>query len=219
MTDDQILTDLLAREGGYVNHPADRGGPTHHGITLATLSRWRGRDATVEDVKDLTEYEAREIYRALYLQPFDGIDPELKPQVVDIAVNSGVQRARTLLAKAEQQTARPVATQLVIERLEYYASLVRANPSQAAFILGWVRRACTFLALALLAGGCVLKHPIQPIAPDYTVPQQWARQGCRPRGDMYHGLPVLTCPDGLRMVDKHGKEVEFVTWDEIRGKQ
>jgi hypothetical protein len=216
MTDDEILFRLLEAEGGFVNIPADRGGPTNLGITQATLSRWRGHDVSIDDVKQLTEKEARDIYRALYLKPFDGIDPELKPQVVDIAVNSGVQRARALLAKAQQQTARPVKVQLVIERLEHYASIVRANPSQAKFVVGWIRRACSFLALALLTGGCVLKHPIQPIAKDYTVPQQWARQGCRPRGDMYHGLPVLTCPDGLRMVDKQGREVEFVTWAEIR---
>ena len=34
MTVDQMIDDILRREGGYVNHPADKGGPTKYGITL-----------------------------------------------------------------------------------------------------------------------------------------------------------------------------------------
>ncbi|MDU6240386.1 MAG: glycosyl hydrolase 108 family protein, partial [Bradyrhizobium sp.] len=42
-------------EGGYTNHPADRGGPTNMGITLETLRAWRHNDAlTAEDVKQLS---------------------------------------------------------------------------------------------------------------------------------------------------------------------
>jgi lysozyme family protein len=36
MTDlDELINALIEREGGYVNHPADRGGPTRYGITEA----------------------------------------------------------------------------------------------------------------------------------------------------------------------------------------
>ena len=33
MNVDQLIDELIDREGGYVNHPADRGGPTCWGVT------------------------------------------------------------------------------------------------------------------------------------------------------------------------------------------
>jgi len=74
-----------------------------------------------------------------------------------------------------------------------------------------IHAASAVLIVAL--SGCA--HAIQPTAKDYTVPQQWARIGCTARGDTFKGLPVLTCPDGLRMVDKAGTVVEFVPWQRL----
>lgn len=60
------LRYLLANEGGFVNHPADRGGATNMGITQHTLSDWRSKLATVEDIKALTVDEASDIYFSRY---------------------------------------------------------------------------------------------------------------------------------------------------------
>lgn len=144
MTDEQILADILRREGGYVDDRFDRGRCTNMGITRTTLQDWRGQMVTCDDVRQLTEDEARAIYTARYLRPFDGVESSIKPQVVDIAVNSGLTRARTLLALA-QQGSKPVGVQLVIERLKFYARLVKADPTQAKFLNGWITRAVEFL--------------------------------------------------------------------------
>ena len=32
---EELIDELIEREGGYANHPADRGGPTRFGITEA----------------------------------------------------------------------------------------------------------------------------------------------------------------------------------------
>jgi lysozyme family protein len=61
-----MIHDVIRREGGFVDHPADRGGPTKFGITQKTLSRALGRQATTEDVRRLTREIAAEIYRRTY---------------------------------------------------------------------------------------------------------------------------------------------------------
>lgn len=57
-------------EGGFVDNPADRGGPTNLGVTLRTLDRWYrselGRPATLEDLKNLNHEGARQLYCDLY---------------------------------------------------------------------------------------------------------------------------------------------------------
>lgn len=57
---------LFKDEGGYVNNPHDSGGPTKYGVTLRTLSGWRARECTVDDIKALEQVEAAAIYRARY---------------------------------------------------------------------------------------------------------------------------------------------------------
>jgi lysozyme family protein len=61
-TIEEAIDDLLAREGGYVNHPSDRGGPTKYGITEAVARRsgYHG------DMRNLPESWARAIYRRDY---------------------------------------------------------------------------------------------------------------------------------------------------------
>ncbi|HBS98700.1 MAG TPA: peptidoglycan-binding protein, partial [Citreicella sp.] len=41
MTQDvrQLAEEIVAREGGYVNDPADPGGATNHGVTVHTMRR------------------------------------------------------------------------------------------------------------------------------------------------------------------------------------
>ena len=58
----EIAYPFIAKwEGGFVNDPRDPGGATNMGITIATLSSWRGTPVTVQDVRNLTKQEARQI--------------------------------------------------------------------------------------------------------------------------------------------------------------
>lgn len=100
---DQILADVLRREGGFVDHPADRGGPTKYGITLRTLADWRGAAVTREDIRALSSDEAAAIYRRRYVeQPgFTAVaDDRLRAFLVDYAVHSGPATAVKALQRA-----------------------------------------------------------------------------------------------------------------------
>lgn len=166
---DSMIEALIVREGGYVNHPADRGGPTNCGITRETLAAWRGCSVTVDDVKCLTPSEAAEIYRASYYYApgIDTLPSALQAHVFDIAVNSGpktgiklLQRALNRLeagikedgvlgpvtrAAAEAYPSSDINHTLVEVRLRYYDDIVAADPKQRAFIDGWRKRAKSFL--------------------------------------------------------------------------
>jgi len=107
---DTILDEIIRREGGYVNHPSDRGGPTNFGITAQTLGAWRklGRPATAAEVQALTETEARAIYRHQYITGpgFEVIThPALLHLLIDAGVHSGPKRAVQWLQAALGVTA------------------------------------------------------------------------------------------------------------------
>lgn len=166
---DAMIDDLIRREGGYVNHPADKGGPTNFGITQNTLADWRNAPVTEPDVRMLTKAEAAKIYRdRFYLAPgINYLPASLQPHVFDIAVNSGPTQAARLLQRAlnilgagiaedgrigpktlaacKTMNSRAINNALVGVRLDFYERLVAARPDQAAFIDGWRKRAKIFL--------------------------------------------------------------------------
>ncbi|ENY81921.1 glycoside hydrolase family 108 protein [Sphingopyxis sp. MC1] len=89
-----MIDGILAREGGYVNHPSDPGGATNFGITL-NVARANG---FVGDMRNLTRDQARDIYYREYIvKPgFLGIaeiDPAVAEEVIDSGVNAGQKRA------------------------------------------------------------------------------------------------------------------------------
>jgi lysozyme family protein len=96
-----LLDELIEREGGYVNHPADRGGPTRFGITEA-VARAHGYGGAMAE---LPRDEAAAIYRRLYwLRPkFDEVakrSPSLAAELFDTGANMGPAVAATFLQRA-----------------------------------------------------------------------------------------------------------------------
>ncbi len=100
-TIERLLDDVLAREGGYVNHPADRGGPTRYGITEA-VARAHGYQGAM---RSLPIEEARGIYRRLYwFRPkFDQValrSDAVAAELFDTGINMGPSVAATFLQRA-----------------------------------------------------------------------------------------------------------------------
>jgi lysozyme family protein len=168
----QMINDVIKKEGGYVNHRSDRGGPTKYGITQSTLSRYRGRQCTAADVKALPTASAAVIYRhEYYIKPgLDKLPEALRPVIFDMGVNCGPKRAIKLLQAAlhaagynpgpedgvmggkTSSAARTaydamgpaLINNLVSRRCDYYRALVEADASQGVFLNGWLARAESF---------------------------------------------------------------------------
>jgi lysozyme family protein len=80
---EECLKFTLQFEGGFVNNPADPGGPTNLGVTQATLSSFLGRQATIAEVQALTPEKVAPIYRHRY---WDNVQGDQLPLGVDLAV-------------------------------------------------------------------------------------------------------------------------------------
>ena len=93
---DALIDGLIEREGGYVNHPADKGGPTCFGITEA-VARAHGYAGAM---RNLPRMEAAAIYRRLYCcgraSTRSRSDPSGSPRSCSIPASTWAPRWRRL---------------------------------------------------------------------------------------------------------------------------
>lgn len=150
-------------EGGFVDHPLDKGGATMYGITEVVARNW----GYLGDMRDLPLDTAKEIYKELYWDKI-GLDEirnhKLQELMFDAAVNHGTgtavklaQRTYNVLNKTPivadgimgKNTRRAlnsypyetsIAFMFLIVRGGLYKDIVEKRPSQKVFIRGWTNR-------------------------------------------------------------------------------
>lgn len=170
---DEALEHLLAEEGGWSDHKADRGGATMFGVTQGTYTAWLKKQGKAsKSVRGITHEEARGLYESEYWKAAscDKLPWPISYITFDAAVNSGAGRAikwtqaglnlpqdgavgpRTIAAaqKAVSAGDSKVLLAIVDARVSFLAKLVQSKPSQAAFLLGWWRRTMRVLLRAVL---------------------------------------------------------------------
>lgn len=156
-----MLDAIIRREGSaYTDDPYDNGGATKYGITQNTLSAWRQRDVPKDEVKALTENEARQIYTAFYLvRPgFQRLEHEdVQAMMLDAAVQHGPEAATKMLQRALKvkddgvlgqvtltaahlMNPRRLCVMLLAQRARYYGRIITNDPTQARFAAGWMNR-------------------------------------------------------------------------------
>ena len=93
---EEIATEIVRREGGYVNDPDDPGGATNFGVTIHTMRRLgldldRDGDVDATDVRMLSRAQATDIFITHYfVRPRIGELPApLHATVFDMYVNAG----------------------------------------------------------------------------------------------------------------------------------
>jgi lysozyme family protein len=173
MTIDDIIDGILAREGDeYTNDPADHGGATKYGVTLAAWREAGHPDATAADIAALTEHEARAFYlHTHYWAPgFNQItDPWTQVFLVDTGVLEGIETAVMMVQHIVGVTADgrlgpitvaaiaardPLALKkaLLTERMHHLIDCALAdfthdqvNGSDLKWLHGWTNRVLSFL--------------------------------------------------------------------------
>lgn len=156
---------ILSFEGGFSNHPLDKGGATNKGVTIKT---WRSvgydkdgdGDIDVDDLKLLTDEDVRErVMRPHYWNRWQA--DKIRSQsianlVVDWVWGSGkhgitnVQRVLGVeqdgivgpktLAALNNSDQRALFDRIHQERKAFIENLCRKDPSQNVFKKGWLRR-------------------------------------------------------------------------------
>lgn len=155
---DTAFAEVIGLEGGYVNHPADRGGPTKYGICQ--------RDHPLLDIPSLTLDAAKAIYKRDYwdvLRLDEVFDGELCFEMFECGVNQGVAWAaihaqealnflgvdvdvdgsvgrKTIAALNSFPDKHALLVAMNCEQYGRYKTIVRKNASQAVFARGWLRR-------------------------------------------------------------------------------
>lgn len=158
-----LYAPVLSRwEGGFVNDPADPGGATNRGVTLATFRRFYGADRTVDDLKRMTERQWRRIMRTYWdTVQGDRIESQSIAEIfADWHINAGVNAIKRVqrmfgikadgivgnvtLSYLNSPNAEAVFNDIRDERASYYLDIVKKNPSQQVFLKGWLRRTNSF---------------------------------------------------------------------------
>jgi lysozyme family protein len=98
---DRLIDEVIGREGGYSNHPADRGGPTRWGVT-EQVARAHGYAG---DMRTLPRDRAIAIYRAAYWDApgwaaVANHYPQIAAELFDIGVNMGMSVGGVFLQRA-----------------------------------------------------------------------------------------------------------------------
>lgn len=167
MSVESIIDDIIKREGRtYENVANDKGGPTKFGITLDRLRTERGRHIDWQNVRDLTEKEAREIYRsAYYTRPgIDKLPEAMQSPVMDWYTTSGTWAIKGLQNvlrdigfdvpvdgnlgaddyEATENALDAMGDDLInayaVERCHFFGRIVANNATQGKFLRGWINK-------------------------------------------------------------------------------
>jgi lysozyme family protein len=152
---DSCLKRLLQHEGGYSNHPADKGGMTNLGVTKAVWEEWTGHKVDEAVMRKLTQADVAPLYKRKYWDKVCGDDLPAGVDycAFDAAVNSGPGRAAKWLQEAVgvtpdgaigPKTLAAVAKADDQETIDKFNSarlrFLQSLPTWATFGNGWGRR-------------------------------------------------------------------------------
>ncbi|WP_210239810.1 glycoside hydrolase family 108 protein [Mesorhizobium sp. B4-1-1] len=177
----RALSLVLSSEGGWSDNPADPGGATMKGVTLANFRRYVKADATKADLRKISDDQVATVYRRFYWDAVvgAGLPAGVDYAVFDFAVNSGPGRAAKYLqavlgvaqdgriGPATLAAARGKPAGVVIDALcDARLAFLERLPTWPSFGRGWSARVASVRRQALLMSATPLTTTISvPTAP------------------------------------------------------
>lgn len=156
------LEVTMAFEGGWSNHPSDRGGKTKYGVTQKTLRNYNRRMGTWLTIEGLTPRQAADVYFILYWleMRINELPEQVRGLMFDWSVHAGFFAIRSLQrhfklkpdgvvgprTRKAVETAlttdgwAPTVRALAIRRMNHLCRLVRRDRKQGDFLVGWWAR-------------------------------------------------------------------------------
>lgn len=165
MTFETAFKEVLRWEGGYNEHPNDKGGATNFGISLRFYQEKIDPMATNKTILALKKEDAQEIYKKFFWDAngYDRLPHVVGVKMFSFAVNMGAKRANKLLQRAIRAAGKDIKDDGIIgaktiealflcdpyvvvaalksEAAGRYRYLALADPSQKVFLTGWLNRA------------------------------------------------------------------------------
>lgn len=183
----RALALVLKSEGGWSDNPADPGGATMKGVTLANFRRFVKPDATKAELREITDEQLATVYRRFYWDAIAGAElPDgVDYAVFDFAVNSGPGRATKYLQAAvgtaqdarigpatlRAVRARPAGT-IIDDLCDARLAFLKRLPTWPIFGKGWSDRVGSVRSRALsMSAGFVQLAPAASTAPQPTQQQ------------------------------------------------
>ncbi len=149
---------ILSWEGGFANVKGDRGGATNKGVTIATYRSVFGAGKTVENLKNMTDFQWMIIFRKHFWNRWkaDNIKTQsianllvdwvwasgaygvkLPQKVLGVEID-GLVGEKTLAAINNYPNQQELFNKLWKERKEFFERIGRGT--QAKFLKGWLNR-------------------------------------------------------------------------------
>ena len=165
MADYKKLVPIIKRwEGGYVNHPLDKGGCTNSGITIGTYRQYYGKKQTCENLKKMTDYQWEIIFKNSYWNRWQadkiksqaianllvdwcwgsGVYGIKYPQRILGVADDGIVGKKTLAAINDYPNQEELFEKLWNRRKYHFEMIAKRNPSQKVFLAGWLNRLNSF---------------------------------------------------------------------------
>jgi lysozyme family protein len=155
----KLVPFILQWEGGFVNDPLDKGGATNKGVTIATFQQFYGADATVEQLKNITDKQWSHIFKSGYWNDWRADEirsqsvanilvdwrwlsgsPAIKnPQRLLGVVPDGVVGPKTI-AEVNAIDAKKLFDDIKADRVRYINDIIVRTPTNEKFRKGWMNR-------------------------------------------------------------------------------